>query len=473
MAFPVLKYKSSRRSRRPSYRLPGMAPEIPGDSKGLDASTGSAGQANFLGGVGLKGIPSPVPELQTEDLSSINPGLVKAPVYDLVNVDAARSQARAQAPYQKLDSLKQLKDLSPMASASPEVAQEIGAAATGVGLPATGQAIARIRAPRLPGQAPTLPGQAPMVPGDPLQEKAQAYGHVITELMKKGVPVEQATQGAHQLIQQARFNDLQSQLAQTVQEMRMERPFTPTYQLAREAEQGVLSPEFGAEKERARQTALYDVKTDREPTLIAAKNRQELADFNAATPSRVARASAVSGAQQDQATRGANARKLFSKETDLEYDPQIVAAKGNAETDVKIDRQTKMNQIALEALGDTLGLKQKDLQKRLELQTQATVEREKQKTPVLVDRKKQMTAASPKLAENLGLKAYQAAGKAMDKLDQMGKLDGLAKTPEELLQLHSRLAQEYLPILKKLAGGSTVDPTLGAFKDELGDEENP
>lgn len=302
---------SSNRQRQPKYRVPGTVPVLPGAMQGLNAGTGSIGSNGLVGGVGLQGVPSPIPEIAQPDRTHIDPGLVSAPVYNLAQVDAARSKSQAQQPLLKLEAYKELSKLAPMGNASPDVAGELGGIATAFGVPALGNAIARVRAPdqvygkekpdpdapyKVPGSAPQVPGQAPQVPGaapavpgaDPLQEKAQAIGTVVSHLVKTGVPLAQAADATVAHFQQAEY---QQKVNDAYVRARMANPFADPNDLMKGilGAGGVLSPEHAAEMERQKGVAQNQAFADKTPLVGQRANLEANQKVQGDTDARVQR----------------------------------------------------------------------------------------------------------------------------------------------------------------------------------------
>lgn len=301
MSMSKLSYKPGRSPkswnpfRRGSNYLPSKS------VVGVDAGTGDAGESNLIGGVGLKGVPSPVPTIETPDRTSIDPGLTRAPVYDLVQVDAYRENARAQAPMLKLEALGKLQKVEDSAYASPGAARELGQLEADLGFPERGKVTTTVRAPerlfqggQATGQPPyNVPGMAPAVPGGPslpaadnLMDKAKAIGTIITHTMKTGVPFEGAKGATLAHVAQAERANFLQQMDQAYQLARAFTPHGNPYDTLKSmlGAGGLFSPELGAEQELQKLGAKYDVETAREPGLIAAKGAAELQQFRNKMP---------------------------------------------------------------------------------------------------------------------------------------------------------------------------------------------
>lgn len=454
MPLPTVRVKMpTTRYITPSRRRAFTAPALPGGPpEGLDASYDQAGSQGLVGGVGLpemreSNYSGDLPMLPSVNRSSVSPGLSSPPpIYDLARADAMQTAARAEAPYKQLKAAKDIGEVSSMALASPEAAQELGGLAARLGLRGVGSAISQMRAGALPG--------APAMPGSPTLPDGQ--------------------------------KDFAMALANTVAQMRRERPFEPVSKLANEAVKGLMAAQFQAHLERSKLLAQYVVKMEQEPALIRAKDAAELEGYTAATPSYIARSRGQEAAQQDEQTRGFGARqeretKEMEKRVPIEVRKagETQQARESAMTQGATERKRKGLQAELQFKPMIEGAEERARNAPLqERQRQATsikaAEFDRQLKARLVDFESRLARTTREMTERkrLGIgKGGAAASKAMDPRvmawkeatkmlgelseDQVKGLGGSLDKPGAALDA---LYEQFLQVATK----ASIDPTARA-----------
>jgi hypothetical protein len=379
------------------------------------------------------------------------------------------------------------------ALSDPEVAQGISQAYTEGGYADLGKVFSRTRRGQLPSQmAPPVPSGAPPLPGDDLQGKADAMVAIVTELRKKGVPVREAAQTAHDLLLQAKLQELQNQSNQVVQQMQQENPFAGSYELADQAKKGVLESQYAGEKERAVQTAKIGTQTMMNPGKIAAENERRRADETLMTPilvdregrksyagasnrvaGRVSQETAMRGdinenersqaqakeeGRQPAVTSGYGDRMFMKKYADLQLNPEIAAATERARTTPRVARQREINTIMEESA-----------ERIAKIRTNERVRG--------TEKLRASKASTPSVAS--GWRSMVEADRTMGKLDRKNLLKDMLPpnpTPQDYDALKLRIAKRQqlmaLDLAKSRPSGGPAkakDPTMGDFDSELED----
>lgn len=388
-------------------------------------------------------LPGEVPSLPMHDYAQTNPGLYSAPSVDLTAMDAQMAAAQADEPQRRLENLGKLKDASSMALASPDVAAEVQGVAEGLGLPATGAAIGKMKR-SLPG-APAMPGGSSLPEDDGL---AEALATVIG-------------QGA----ESAPFDD----------------------KLVSAGWKGLMDARLEAHKKAMVTQAEYSAKTRLEPALIEAERGQKRKEFELDTPGLIARARGTTRASQEEQTAGYGTR-LDRETTELEERIPIKARAAGKEqaaregeiTQGTIDRKRKGYQQDLsfkpmirgaEERAKNTPLKQREqdradvrtasLDKELTARLEAFTKKLAASTEAMGERKKRFGSTGGKGAKGSGKIeeiAVQEALQFVSKVEDADLPSGMDRKT-----FVSKIVQYYL----EAASAAKMDPTARAIVERF------
>lgn len=385
------------------------------------------------------GIPGEVPSLPITP--SLNPWTYTTPTVDLGAMDSRMAAEEQAAPQRRLESLDKLKSVSSMALASPDVAAEVGDVADGLGFPATGAAIGKMRR--------TMPG-APAIPGGPSLPQDDGLAEALA-----------ATIG--QAAESAPFDD----------------------KLVNQAHQGLMKARLDAHNKQLELRAQYGVEMDPQlgkPAVERAVRGEKRLQDRADIPVDVEKAQRVGVAQQDAQTEGAYQRaqdvediqqeramprRLFEKQQESDIDVETYGDKkeldalaepaiaGEKERRVQGERTRaetvrEGNKAAIDTgkLKQQLALRLQDFEKRLTRTTEELKTRQTQKAAG-------KPAKSSKLTEEAIKEAIQFVSKLEDKdLKELGT-DRKTYTAE--------VVSAYLGAVED----ATMDPTARALKQRF------